>query len=70
MFLSANQIVVTFSENIVGIANDSFSIEQDGQVVAIASVTVPTNNTAIITLGANLEAGSTVTVKKGANVAN
>ena len=33
-------------------------------------MTVPKNNTVIITLGENIEAGSTVTVNKGATVAN
>ena len=70
-FLSANEIEVTFSENITGLANNSFVVETGGQALAITSVTAgATLNKAIITLANAQTANTVVTVKKGVGVGN
>lgn len=71
-FISANQIELTFSENVSGLATDSFTLQNSaGASVGIASVTPSTStNKAVITLSDNQTGGSTVTVKKGAGIAN
>lgn len=69
-FLSANQIELTFSENVSGLAADAFVIENAaGTPVGIASVTGSTSgNKVTVTLSDNQPVGTAVTVKKGAGV--
>lgn len=70
MFSSASQIEVRFSENVSGLALDTFVVESNNRALPIASVTAGTApNTAVITLAANLMANTVVTVKKGVGVA-
>ncbi|MBD8035753.1 S-layer homology domain-containing protein [Solibacillus sp. A46] len=69
-FLSANQIELTFSENVSGLGTDSFVVENaSGTALGIASVaSSTTGNKVTVTLTDNLTAGTTVTVKKGAGI--
>lgn len=70
-FISANQIELTFSENVSGLAADAFElVNSAGAAVGIASVTGSTTaNKAVVTLSANQPGGTTVTVKKGTGIA-
>lgn len=71
-FLSANQIELTFSENVSGLAANAFVFENSaGAPVGITSVTSSTTgNKAVVTLTENQPANTTVTVRKGSGIAN
>lgn len=70
-FISANQIELTFSENVSGLAADAFElVNSAGASVGIASVTGSTTDyKAVVTLSANQPGGTIVTVKKGTGIA-
>lgn len=71
-FTAANQIELTFSENVSGLSTDSFVLQNSaGTSVGIESVTSETTgNKAVITLSANQEVGTVVTLRNGAGIAN
>ncbi|MEK5184042.1 S-layer homology domain-containing protein [Solibacillus sp. FSL W7-1324] len=71
-FTAANQIELTFSENVSGLAKDSFVLQNSaGASVGIESVTSETTgNKAVITLTANQEVGTAVTLRNGAGIAS
>lgn len=70
-FTAANQIELTFSENVSGLSTDSFVLQNSaGTSVGIESVTSETTgNKAVITLSANQEVGTVVTLRNGAGIA-
>lgn len=70
VFTSANQIKLTFSENVSGLDTDSFAIvNAAGASVGIASVAGSTSgNEVTVTLSATQDAGTTVTITPGAGI--
>ncbi|MGE7982948.1 S-layer homology domain-containing protein [Solibacillus sp. NPDC093137] len=69
-FTSANQIELTFSENVSGLDTDSFLIvNAAGATVGIASVAGSTSGNIVkVTLSANQDVGTTVTITPGAGI--
>lgn len=69
-FTSANQIELTFSENVSGLDTDSFVIvNAAGATVGIASVAGSTSGNIVkVTLSANQDVGTTVTITPGAGI--
>ena len=69
-FISANQIELTFSENVRGQGTDAFVIENSsGTALPIAAVSQSTNSNKItVTLSQNQPIGTVVTVKSGGGV--
>lgn len=69
-FISANQIKLTFSENVSGLDTDSFAIvNAAGASVGITSVAESTTgNDVTVTLSANQDEGTTVTITRGAGI--
>lgn len=70
VFTSANQIKLTFSENVSGLDTDSFAIiNAAGASVGITSVAGSTSgNEVTVTLSATQDAGTTVTITPGAGI--
>ncbi|MFS0876423.1 S-layer homology domain-containing protein [Solibacillus isronensis] len=70
VFTSANQIKLTFSENVSGLETDSFAIvNAAGASVGITSVAGSTSgNEVTVTLSATQDAGTTVTITPGAGI--
>ncbi|MGN7479356.1 S-layer homology domain-containing protein [Solibacillus silvestris] len=69
-FVSANQIELSFSENVSGLDTNSFAIENvSGAAMTIASVAPSTTgNKVTVTLADTLSVGTTVSIKKGTGV--
>lgn len=70
VFTSANQIKLTFSENVSGLDTDSFAIvNAAGASVGITSVAGSTSgNEVTVTLSATQDVGTTVTITPGAGI--
>lgn len=68
---SAQTVKLTFSEAVQGVMANSFTVEVNGQVVAVSAVTTASDNkTAILTLDTTIANSNVVKVKAGASFMN